>query len=323
MTRSNEETSTVLRTVIEADAHAHHPDDPDDERWQESFCIVWHDPLTGSGGNHHFSLWRNQGIADVWSWCVIEGIELGREQENALSIPDADMFDVTVGGMTVTTEGDLQHYVLRHVYAGCTVEVRFEAWCPPIELDYAKGGTQLGKRHYETLGGVEVDVQLPERRLSLTGVAFQDHSWGTRLLGRNPGGQFIFAVFGRDLMTVVYSRITVDGLDQDGWLSRGGDVRRVRRADIRADVGIDGLVGRRCTCDVWTDQGSGMRINGTLQAGAVEGGIGLLAGDGLMVFESGGRLGGGLLELKPLRFPLPAHRALLNLPDDEMVSSPG
>jgi hypothetical protein len=117
---------------------------------------------------------------------------------------------------------------------------------------------------------------------------------------------------------VVYSRLTVDGLDQDGWVSRFGDVRRVRRADIRADVGTDGLIGRSCSCDLWTDDGLGLRLNGTLQSGAVEGGIGLLAGDGLMAFECGGRLGGGMLELKPLRMPLPSHRALLKLPDDEM-----
>jgi hypothetical protein len=70
---------------------------------------------------------------------------------------------------------------------------------------------------------------------------------------------------------------------------------------------------------VWTDDGLGLRIAGTVQAGAVEGGIGLLAGDGLMLYECGGRLGGGMLELKPLRSPLPAQRALLNLPEGEML----
>jgi hypothetical protein len=305
-----------MRQVVRADASAHQPDDPADLRWQESFCIVWHDPLTASGGNHHFSLWRNQGIADVWSWVVIEGIEVGREQENELPIPAEDLLDTKVGGMRVQGDGDLRHYVLTHEYDGCTVEIRYRAYCEPVELDYAKGGARLGKRHYETLGGVEVWATIGDRQLDLTGVAFQDHSWGPRELGRNPAGQFFFTVFGEDLMAVVYSRLTLEGLDQDGWVRRDGRVARVARATIEADIGTDGLLPRRCRCDVWTDDGQGLRLSGAAQTGAVEGGIGLLAGDGLMVFECGGRLGGGMLEVKPLRFPLPAHRRLLNIPDD-------
>jgi len=308
-------TDLGMRTVVSDDTHGHRPDDPDDERWQESFCIVWHDPVSRSGGNHHFSLWRNQRIADVWSWCVIEGQEVGREQENELPIPEADLHDITVGGMHVRTDGDLVHYQLVHRYPGCVVTISYEAWCDPVELDYARGGARLGKRHYETLGGVRVQVDLGERQLDLTGVAFQDHSWGTRELGRNPAGQFFFAVLGRDLMAVVYSRLTVEGLDQDGWVLRTGAVQPVVHASIAADIGTDGLIARSCRCDVWTGDGTGVRFTGVTQAGAVEGGIGLLAGDALVAFECGGRIGGGMLEVKPLRAALPAHRALLNLPD--------
>jgi hypothetical protein len=306
-----------MRQVVASDASAHRPDDPSDLRWQESFCIVWHDPLTGSGGNHHFSLWRNKGIADVWSWFVLDGVEVGREQENELPIPDEDLLDTKVGGMRVQSGGDFCQYVVTHEYDGCIVEIRYRAYCEPVELDYSKGGARLGKRHYETLGCVEVRAMVGERELALTGVAFQDHSWGPRELGCNPAGRFFFTVFGEDLMAVVYSRLTLDGLDQDGWVRRDGHVSRVSRASIEADIGTDGLVPHRCRCDVWTDNREGLRITGTVQAGAIEGGIGLLAGDGLMLFECGGRLGGGMLEVKPLRAPLPSHRRVLNIPDGD------
>ena len=296
------------------DRHSHLPDDPADELWQESFCFVWHDPATSSGGNHHFSLWRNQKIADIWSWLVIDGKEVGREQVNDTAIPDGDITDFQVGGMRVTSHGDFAGYTMQHTYPGAQVTLRYHAYSPPVELDYARGGASLGNRHYETLGRVEVTVRVGDRTRELTGIAFQDHSWGHRELGRNPAGQFFFAVFGPDLMTSVYLRQTVTGQDQDGWVYRDGQLERVMRASIEAVIGNDGLLPAGSTCDLWTDTG-GLRIGSKFQAGAVEGGIGLLAGDGLMIFECGGRLGGGMLELKPLRFALPEHRRILNLPD--------
>jgi hypothetical protein len=296
------------------DLHSHVPPDPADELWQESFCIVWHDPATASGGNHHFSLWRNKGIADIWSWMIIDGQEVGREQVNEIAIPDGDICDFQVGGMRVISHGDFGKYTLEHTYPSARVTVRYDAYVPPVELDYARGGASLGNRHYETLGRVEVTVQVGDRTAELTGIAFQDHSWGHRELGRNPAGQFLFAVFGPDLMTSVYMRQTVTGLDQDGWVYQGGQLQRVTRASIGATIGNGGLLPVSSECDVWTETG-GLRIHGEFQTGAVEGGIGLLAGDGLMTFECGGRLGGGMLELKPLRFALPEHRRILNLPD--------
>ncbi|WP_067668387.1 DUF7065 domain-containing protein [Nocardia miyunensis] len=291
-----------------SDLEAHEPPD-DDARWQESFCIVWHDPATRSGGNHHFSLWRNQRRADIWSWLVLDGVEAGREQVNEIAIPDAGFEDFRVGGMRLRSYGDFGKFRLELDYGTVCAAIDFRAYSPPVELDYARGGASLGKRHIESLGAV--DVEVGGRRLS--GVAFQDHSWGNRELGRNPAGQFMFAVFGPDLMTSVYLRQTLTGPDQDGWILRNGVLEPVRRATISASVGNDGLFPIRSRCDVWTATG-GTRINGVFQTGAVEGGIGLLAGDGLMEFETGGRLGGGMLELKPLRAPLPEHQRILNLP---------
>ena len=296
----------------ESDLHSHVAED-DDPMWQESFCIVWHDPETHSGGNHHFSLWRNKGIADIWSWVVVDGVEVGREQVNETPIPDGDLSDFQVGGMHVHSDGDFKHYTLTHTFDACTVIIRYTAYVDPVELDYANGGASLGKRHIETLGKVDVEVQLHGKKLNLNGVAFQDHSWGHRELERNPAGQFIFAVFGPDLMASIYMRQTVEGPSQDGWVYRSGQLERITRADIAASIGVDGLYPISCRCDAWTGS-HGIRITGDFQLGAVEGGIGLLAGDGLMVFESGGRIGGGMLELKPLRFALPEHRKILNLP---------
>ncbi|WP_188110709.1 DUF7064 domain-containing protein [Aeromicrobium ginsengisoli] len=305
---------TVFRTAFdESDLHSHVADEGD-QMWQESFCIVWHDPITQSGGNHHFSLWRNQGIADIWSWVVVEGKEVAREQVHDIPIPDEDYADTTVGGMHAICGNDFQHYTLVHTFEGCTVTIRYSAYLPPVELDYASGGASLGKRHFETLGTVEVTVELGDRVLDLTGVAFHDHSWGHRELERNPAGQWMFGVFGPDLMASVYLRQTVDGPSQDGWVYDHGDLKRVQSASVQATIAGDGLYPRRAIFDVWTE-GGGHRFTGELQAGAVEGGIGLLAGDGLMTFECGGRLGGGLVELKPLRFALPEHRAVLRLPD--------
>ena len=304
----------MFNPVTAADVHAHRPDD-DDPRWQESFCIVWHDPLTNSGGNHHFSLWRNRGIADVWSWVIVDGIEVAREQEHQLPVPDDDLTGILVGGMRIESGDDLRTYRLCHSFDGAEVDIDYDAYSPPVELDYGHGGALLGKRHYETLGRVAVTVRRGAEERRLTGIAFQDHSWGPRELLRNPAGTFFFAVFGEDLMLSVYSRVTVDGVSQDGWVYEAGALRRVARVAISSEVGEDGLLPVRCECELWTESGRGLRLIGRARAGAVEGGIGLLAGDALTVFECGGRLGGGMLEVKPLRFPLPHHRELLRLPE--------
>ncbi len=305
----------MFRSVAAEDVHAHEPEDADDERWQESFCIVWHDPVTRSGGNHHFSLWRNKGIADVWSWVIVDGVEVAREQAHDLDVPQGDLTDIQAGGMHVSSGDDLVNYRLRHTFGATVVDISYSAYSPPVELDYQHSGALLGKRHYETLGRVDVVIggDQPERHLS--GVAFQDHSWGPRELLRNPAGQFFFAVFGDDLMMAMYSRVTVEGVGQDGWLYEPGRLQRLARVEISASVADDGLLPVHCDCTLWTDDRRGRRIRGTAQAATVEGGIGLLAGDALTVFECGGRLGGGMLEIKPLRFTLPAHSRILGLPE--------
>lgn len=290
-----------------------HAPDPGDELWSESFCIVWHDPITKSGGNHHFHLWRNRGICDNWSWVAMDGREVGREQFNENPIPDQDLTDITVGGMHVVSHGDFRRYTLDHVFATGRATIEYEAYIDPVELHYTQGGAALGKRHYETLGKVAVRLEFASEVRHVTGVAFQDHSWGHRELERNPAGQFGFAVWGPDLMSVFYARATVEGLNYDGWIYRDGAFQPIRRIEVVSTVGNDGLLPRSATFDLWTDTG-GMRVNGVSQFGVVEGGIGLLAGDGMAVYETGGRLGGGMLEVKPLRFALPQHRALLNIP---------
>jgi hypothetical protein len=78
----------------------HEPPDGD-ERWQESWFFIWIDPDRRAGGYHHLSQWRNKGICDAWSWTALEGEVVGKYQHLALPIPDADLSDIEVGGMTI------------------------------------------------------------------------------------------------------------------------------------------------------------------------------------------------------------------------------
>ena len=76
-----------IAPVPEEELGAHEPPEGIDESWQESWGMFWCDTGRRAGGINHISIQRLRGVADVFSWCALDGQLIGRYQHLNLAPP--------------------------------------------------------------------------------------------------------------------------------------------------------------------------------------------------------------------------------------------
>lgn len=151
--------------------------------------------------------------------------------------------------------------------------------------------------------------------VEVSGFAFQDHSWGPRDWGAMKAHRWACVTFGEDLFASIFSFTSVRGTRDFGYVFDRGTFYGIVSCDFEARVGNDGLTPLGADIRVWCADDRGYRFTcprievsspSTHQEG-------FFVGDGFGVFECGGRLGTGILEVQELGAPLPHHRAWLGL----------
>src|SRR5215210_3843003 len=93
-----------VRDVGPEEFGRHDPGPDAHESWQESWGFSWHDPIRRAGGINHVSIWRNRGVADVWSWVALDGKVVGKYQSLNLPMPEPDFPNWSAGGQNITAE---------------------------------------------------------------------------------------------------------------------------------------------------------------------------------------------------------------------------
>jgi len=304
-------------TIADTSRHTH---DPEDESWQESFFLAWTDIRQQVCGHHHISLCPYLGKAHVWSWLIVDGKEIGREQEHALDLPDRDLRDMKLGGLHYVAGESIRELALKAVFDSAEADVKFTGYTDPVHVEISAGKLKLGSKHYESMGSVRGVVRVGDREIAINGSGWQDHSWGPRRLSSNPAGRWIFAVFGSDLAFSLYVLATAGQTIIFGYVLHNGVVDPIEMAETNFTIDDDGISARGCDAEIWTNSGRAWRVTGETIGHAPVGGPGWTGDgvhwwmDGLTRFECGGRIGGGILEVSTLKAPTEAIVDTLRLP---------
>jgi hypothetical protein len=301
-------------TISTTDDGSHQPPAGAGDDWQESWFLGWYDPLARAGGFTHLDFQRVRGRACVWSWTALDGEVVDKYQSLSLPLPAEDMSDVSVGPVHLATKTPLRQYAHQVDHGGVRSDVVYEAFTDPFSFSLDLPGADLGAGHYESMGHVTGTVSTETKDVAVSGFAFQDHSWGQRDYGALKAHRWACATFGDDLFASIFSFSTDAGRRDYGYVFDGGRFHGIRKATFDAVVDDDGHTPKRADIRVWTDSGRGYRLASTVDVASVsthDGG--LFITDGYGVFECGGRLGTGILEVQELAGPSPGHRAVLGL----------
>lgn len=271
--------------------------------WQESFFLCWADVRNRSAFHCHLSLAPQLQKAHLWAWLIVDGEEIARSREHALSLPTADFDDISLGAVRFRAGDSLRKLTCTAKIEDAEVEVEFRAFTDPVSLDFNASSLQLGNGHYESMGRVTGTVRHSGRSVAIDGWGWHDHSWGIRRFKSNPAGRWIFAAFGEDLAFSAFSLATAAGKVQMGYVLDQGSLHPIVAFDAGVRLSDDGSTPVSADSKIWTSSGRGYRLKAEVIAAALVGGPGwsddsvLLATDGLAQFECGGRLGGGLVEV--------------------------
>ncbi|MEO9327860.1 DUF7065 domain-containing protein [Gordonia aurantiaca] len=304
----------VTLLTAEADrVHDRSHEPTGEESFQESWYLTFYDPHSGIGGNYHLGLQTPRGRADVWNWTVVDNKVGGHFESLTLPLPDADLSDLSLGGLDITTVEPLRSYDVTATYpdSDLTATVRYEAFTDPFAFGLDGNGVQIGSSHYESFGRVTGTLTTGGDKTDFTAWAFQDHSWGPRSWSSLRSHRWICATFGDDLFMSVAGFVTDTGSRVSGYVYDDG-FRAVDRVSFGMSVDDDGYSPTGCDARIWTADGRGYHVHGRAVVADVNShDEGFFAGDGLTVFEMGGRLGTGLLEVAELKTLTPAMEAAL------------
>jgi hypothetical protein len=294
--------------IASQDDGGHRPGPDGDERWQESWSLLWYDPWTRSGSFHHIGLQRPRGIADVWSWVAAGDQVVGRFQHLDLPLPESDLPHLELPGLRINSKEPLRSQRVEADVDGASVDVMYTAFTPPISFSMDGHDADLGRDHYDSLGRISGTVTAGGGTFEVDGYAFHDHSWGPREYSKLLAHRWVWATFGEDLCLSVLSFTTPGGRQDFGWIFDHDRFHQVRRIEGGFTVADDGHSPVACDTRFWTDTGRGYHLRGEVRVGstwAEKGGF--FATDGLSTFEMGGRLGSGNIELRELDGPAPWH----------------
>jgi hypothetical protein len=299
----------VLREILPEETARHQPPPGAHESWQESWGFIWHDPHRRAGGMNHISIQRLRGIADVWSWLVLDGRLVGRYQNLKMKPPEKDFPNWSLGGQSITTK-DGRRCRLDLSYDASSAELHYEAHTQPVAFALDVEGATWGSSHYESIGRVKGTIHTGGQATQVNGFAWQDHSWGPRRWADVMSHRWIVAEFGPELFlsAIQIVRDTIPEPVPMGFVVDHGVLHRVERVSYGARIADDGHSPAGCDARIWTAGGHGYRITGDVHTAVPSSHLeGFFFTDGMATFECGGRLGSGIFEMQQLHRPAPWH----------------
>jgi hypothetical protein len=307
--------------MITRDDTLRHKPEADEPLWQESFFLCWVDVKNRCACHCHISLSPFHGKAHLWAWLMVDGKEVGRSRENALSLPAENFDNISLGAgrfVTGDTIGELLHDI--DFGNGTRANVTYNAYTDPVELDFDEGALKLGSNHYESMGSIQGKLTHKDKSIDIQGWGWHDHSWGVRTFTSNPAGRWIFAAFGDDLAISAFNLSTPAGSVEIGYVLDNGVIHPVSAVDAGVTVSDDGTRPMRADSTIWTRSGRGYRLQAEILGTALTGGPGwaedsaYVSTDGLARFEHAGRIGGGLIEVSNPRSIHEDHKTALGIP---------
>ena len=306
-----------MHAVDAADDGSHQPPAGADPSWQESWYVGFYDQFRRAVCFSHVGIARVAGRADVWHWVALDGRVVSRFQRLDLPVPDGDMSDFEIGPLHIRTTTPLRgyHVTSEDPEAKVRTDTQYDAFTEPFAYSLDVAGADVGAGHYESIGRATGTITVDGESTDVEGFAFQDHSWGARQLGRLKAHRWVYVTFGDDLFGSIMSFTSDESSKEFGFVFDGGDFQAIVRADFNVRVANDGHSPLGCDVLVWVASGRGYRFTcAQVDVSSPSTHLdGYFVTDGFGVFESGGRLGVGIVEINERKAPSPQHREWLGL----------
>ncbi|MEA2346353.1 MAG: hypothetical protein QOG62_140 [Thermoleophilaceae bacterium] len=227
----------------------------DQEWWQDSVFLTWHDLKQEIGGIVRIGHEPNHagGITNLWFGVVTEdGTRFRRNVTSPLTdadrLPDGG-FGILDGRYQWTYDG---HIHFRVEDDECSLDLTVEDFYPRTDFFPTGAGTLLddfASSHYETSGRVTGTVQLDGRDYVIDGLCHRDHSWGLRLWDTLLNHRWCPGTFGPDLSFGAIAWHGRDGtIRQYGYVVREGRVVHADSVDILVQMEADATTFRAGSC---------------------------------------------------------------------------
>jgi hypothetical protein len=255
----------------------HRPsDDPD---WQESFVLIFRDPMTGAVGFLRTGAYVNQGTTQThWGMALPDGTRFRRHLLNR----KLEKGDITEN---MSSSGNMRYTLPNMDY------VRFEAWDTDAEADlriydwfpsqdwaFVGGplhGQELGKAggpsqaalgtsgHPESAGRVEGRIRIGDRVIEIqNGLAYRDHGFGARPHSVFRSARWHAGTVGPNLSySLVSMHDSVGSFHKFGWVMLNGKRETIRDLHTVSSTLADGYSVIGGWTAVQLENGQTLRIN--------------------------------------------------------------
>jgi hypothetical protein len=290
-----------IALIRDEDLGRHEPPEGADESWQESWGMFWCDQERRAGGINHISIQRQRGIADVFSWCALEGRVIARYQHLNLQppSPENDFPHWSLGGQAVTQHSGRACHV-ETTYPQTASVIDYEGYTDPVNFNYDVDGVAWGARHWEGIGRIEGTVTAPDGTIvPVSGAGWQDRSWGPRRWATSLSHRLVWAAFGKDFFLSAIQLIneTSPDLIPVGWVYDHGQLHVVERVTYGMEIDDDGHSPRAADARMWVEAGHGYHVTATAHVSSASSHLeNFWFTQGVSTVECGGRLGSGFIE---------------------------
>jgi hypothetical protein len=223
----------------------------DEEWWQESSFLTWHDRDAGIGGIFRIGHEPNHagGIAALWFGVLThEGTRFRRNTTNRLEAGDVEGSGLGALGGSYQIGWDSDRMRYRADDAGCRAELEVVDFHPRVDFFPSAAGTltdEFASSHFEASGAVTGTVELDGRTYEIDGLCHRDRSWGLRRWDTLLNHRWVPGTIGPELSFGSISWHGIDGsLRRFGYLMRDGQVIHAADVDLVVEIEADGTTTR-------------------------------------------------------------------------------
>lgn len=286
----------------------HPPGPSDDPSWQESWAFAWYDPVANASGWHHSSTKYVEGVIDLKSWVCADGRMVHDFQSWTLPIPPEDHSDRSMGPLRIRSVEPLRRDRIEISSELMQLSLDAEVLVGPHWYNRkAMENVARRKTHWESYNTFRGQLTVEGIKRDLAGFAFLSRSWGPRDLRNLLTFRNVWATFGEDLTIRLLMPVMRDGPQMSGFVLDRDQLLPLRHARLEVTMSSDGANPLGCQGTVWTERG-GYGFSGAVGLGHAQTNThppAEMYSHGSCVFELGGRLGTGFLEVNELKRPAP------------------
>jgi len=282
----------------------HYPSGKDDETFQESWAFSWFDPVSKIGGWQHIGMQRPRKIADLNSYLSYRGDIVGRFIDLEMKMPEDDFTDLEIGPIKIKTKIPLTSHQITIDHGDYSVDLTMNAFVGPYGM-----GHKDADSHWESFGRVEGVANISGNKIPVSGLAFQDRSWGGRDMTGLLAYRLMTAIFDENLIFRLFQMTRKDGHSDYGFVYDSGTFHEISGIESDIRMGGDGTTLKDATINVWTKSGRGYQLQGwCADNDLVVQRDNLIGSHSNTVYHCGGRLGAGFIDVQGLRAPAPFHK---------------